>query len=126
MIVPESSLLLYQREFLKGDVVKRSLVAVESAVIVDIKTEVQLEHIMSRERLRNWVPFDKLRNGMAIEARDKVIYDEWIGTVEEVSSSNVPNRVVVLGVDQRQGFRRWASRRQRRTVLSDSGDGRPA
>ncbi|GFZ47242.1 hypothetical protein JCM24511_04985 [Saitozyma sp. JCM 24511] len=84
VIVPESSLLLYQREFLKGDVVKRSLVAVESAVIVDIKTEVQLEHIMSRERLRSWVPFDKLRNGMAIEARDKVIYDEWIGTVEEV------------------------------------------
>jgi hypothetical protein len=126
VIVPESSLLLYQREFLKGDVVKRSLVAVESAVIVDIRTEVQLEHIMSRERLRNWVPFDKLRNGMAIEARDKVIYDEWIGTVEEVSSSNVPNRVVVLGVDQRQGFRRWAGRRQRRTVLSDSGDGRPA
>jgi ubiquitin-conjugating enzyme E2 O len=87
-IVSESSLLLYQREFLKGDVVKRSLVAVESAVVVRVKTEVQLEHVASCTRPRGWVPYEKLRNALYIEARDKVVYDEWVGTVEEVSTDD--------------------------------------
>ncbi len=85
-IVPEFSLLLYQREFLKGDVVKRSLTAVESAVVVDVKTEVQLEHVITKQRVKGWVPFEKLGNSLKIEARDKVVYDEWIGTVEEVGA----------------------------------------
>ena len=83
-IVPESSLVLYQREFMKGDIVKRSLASVESAVVVNVKTEVQLEHIITMQRIKGWVPYEKLANSLNIEARDRVVYDEWIGTVEEV------------------------------------------
>ena len=83
-IIPESSLILYQRVFVKGDIVKRSLTAVESAVVVHVKTEVQLEHIITKQRIKGWVPYSKLANSLKIEARDKVVYDEWIGTVEDV------------------------------------------
>ena len=83
-IVPESTLLLYQRDFLKGDVVKRSLGAAESAVIVDVRTELQLENAVSHERVKGWVPFERLANSLQIEARDKVVFNEWIGTVIEV------------------------------------------
>ena len=93
-IVPESTLLLYQREFMRGDVVKRSLVAVESAIVVDVKTEVQLEHVITHERVRGWVPYEKLASSLQIEARDKVVYDEWIGTVEEVSGDETEWRKI--------------------------------
>ena len=84
-IVSESSLILYQREFLKGDIVKRSLVSIESAIVVDINTEVQVEHVVTKERIRDWIPYRKLKNALPLEPRDKVVYDEWVGTIEEVS-----------------------------------------
>lgn len=84
-IIPESLLTLRSRDFLKGDVVKRSLTNIESATIVDITAEVKLEHAITKESLDAWVPWNLLGNSMIIEARDKVVYDEWLGTVEEVS-----------------------------------------
>lgn len=85
-IVPEAALVLRSRDFLRGDVVKRSLTNVESATIVDITSEVKLEHAITRELIDDWVPYGLLRNSMTIEARDKVVYDNWIGSVEEVSA----------------------------------------
>lgn len=87
-IVPESSLVLYQRDFLKGDIVKRSLVSIESAMVIDVKTEVQLEHVISRERIKGWVPSEKLKSSSSLEVRDRVVFDEWIGTIEEVSGGS--------------------------------------
>nr|XP_031861429.1 uncharacterized protein CI109_003033 [Kwoniella shandongensis]KAA5528501.1 hypothetical protein CI109_003033 [Kwoniella shandongensis] len=83
-IVPESTLRLYQREFIKGDVVKRSLTSPESAVVIDIKSEVRLEHVLSKEKVEGWVEYRKMQNSLLFDARDRVVYDEWIGTVEEV------------------------------------------
>ena len=83
-IVPESSLVLFQRDFLKGDVVKRSLTAVESAMVVDIKAEVQLHHALTLQKIRGWVPVNKLSSSIPIEVRDKVVYNNWIGEVVEV------------------------------------------
>lgn len=85
-VVPELSLTLFERSFLKGDFVKYSLEDAESAVVVDVKTECLVEHVISGERLAGWVPWEKLRNAVKIEAKDRVVYDEWIGTVEEVRS----------------------------------------
>ncbi|ORY33042.1 hypothetical protein BCR39DRAFT_463825 [Naematelia encephala] len=88
-IVPESTLLLYAREFLKGDVVKRSLTAVESAVVTDVRSEVQLEHVINKRPVRAWVPSEKLDSALKIEARDRVVYDEWLGIVEEVFEDGI-------------------------------------
>lgn len=84
-VFPELSLQLFERAFLKGDFVKHSLEDAESAVVVEVMTECLVEHVISGERLSEWVPWSKLRNAVKIEAKDKVVYDEWIGTVEEVS-----------------------------------------
>ncbi|KAL7421053.1 hypothetical protein Q5752_003937 [Cryptotrichosporon argae] len=83
-IVPEADLELIAREFLKGDIVKHALTDVESAVVLDVKVECQLVHVISGQSVAQWVPWEKLKNAFKIEARDKVVYDEWIGTVEEV------------------------------------------
>ncbi|WVQ93025.1 hypothetical protein IAU59_000088 [Kwoniella sp. CBS 9459] len=83
-IVPESSLTLSSREFLKGDVVKRSLASPESAVIVDMTTQVKLVHAITQTPLDEWVDYKLLKNSLSIEARDRVVYNGWIGTVEEV------------------------------------------
>lgn len=83
-IVPESSLVLYQREFMRGDIVKRSLTKVESALVVDSHSEVILQHVVTKQRIKKWVPYERLRNSLVVEARDRVVYDEWLGTIEEV------------------------------------------
>lgn len=83
-VISELDLELFERAFLKGDFVKHSLLDAESALVVDVKTECLLEHVISGERLHRWVPWEKLRNAVKIEAKDKVVFDEWIGTVEEV------------------------------------------
>lgn len=83
-VASELALDLFERAFLKGDFVKHSLLDSESALVVDVQTECLIEHVISGERLHQWVPWNKLRNAVKIEAKDKVVYDHWIGTVEEV------------------------------------------
>lgn len=81
----ELDLELFERSFLKGDFVKHSLDDPESAVVIDISSECKLEHVISGQRLDGWIPWTALRNDVRVEAKDKVVYDEWIGTIEEVS-----------------------------------------
>ncbi|KIR35252.1 ubiquitin-conjugating enzyme E2 O [Cryptococcus deuterogattii MMRL2647] len=83
-IVPESTLRLFQREFLKGDIVKRSLTSQESALVVNIKTEVKLQHALTGEELDQWVKYEDVSNALKIDARDRVVYGNWVGTIEEV------------------------------------------
>lgn len=83
-VAPEMELVLFERAFMKGDLVKQDLTDLESAVVVDVDTECTLEHVISKERLPSKVPWNHLKNAVKIEAKDKVVYDEWIGTVEEV------------------------------------------
>jgi ubiquitin-conjugating enzyme E2 O len=80
----ELDLQLFERQFMKGDLVKHTLTDIESAVVIDTKTECKLGHVISGERLPRWIPWNQLRNAVQIEAKDRVVYDEWIGTVEEV------------------------------------------
>ncbi|CAK9781769.1 hypothetical protein CC85DRAFT_267536 [Cutaneotrichosporon oleaginosum] len=83
-VMSEMDLELFERPFVKGDFVKHSLMDAESALVIDVQTECMIEHVISGERISQWVPWDKLRNAVRIEAKDKVVYDEWLGTVEEV------------------------------------------
>jgi ubiquitin-conjugating enzyme E2 O len=56
----------------------------ESAIIIGHSTEVQVKHLKTGQRLREWIPFEKLKPATKIQAGDLVVYDEWLGTVYEV------------------------------------------
>lgn len=83
-VVSELDLELFERSFLKGDFVKHSLEDPESAVVISVSSECRLEHVISGQRLEGFVPWELLKNDVKVEAKDKVVYDEWVGTVEEV------------------------------------------
>jgi ubiquitin-conjugating enzyme E2 O len=70
---------------MKGDVVKRSLTDVESAVVMDLESRVRLRHAVAKHRTGGWIPFAQVKNALSMEARDRVFYDQWVGTVEEAS-----------------------------------------
>jgi len=71
-------------------------------VVVESTSEVRLEHVMSKQKIDEWVPYNLLKGAMVLEARDRVIYDEWIGTVEEVSRAESGYFVA-----DTTGFRGW-------------------
>ncbi len=85
-IVPESTLKLRQRDFMIGDIVKRSLMNVESGVVTGTSHDVRLTKLITGEILPNWVPFDKLKSSLILDLKDKVVYDEWLGSVDDVST----------------------------------------
>ena len=80
-IVPESSLVLFQRCFRTGDIVKRSLTALQSAVITDVKWEILLEQPETKKRTRSWAPFESVKSHRGFEVGDAVAYGNWIGYV---------------------------------------------
>jgi ubiquitin-conjugating enzyme E2 O len=84
-IVPETSLVLYQREFMRGDIVKRSLFDTQSAIVQSMYSEVRLEHVMTKQKLKEWIPFQSLKSSLVVQHRDTVVFENWIGTIEEVS-----------------------------------------
>lgn len=84
LIVPESSVRLYMRDFQRGDIVKRSLTKPESAVVLESKSEVQLQHCFSGQKVDEWISADLLVPSIVFERGDRVIYNNWVGTVEAV------------------------------------------
>lgn len=58
--------------------------------MVNIKTEVKLQHALTGEELDQWVQYEDVSNALKIDARDRVVYGNWVGTVEEVSSKTRP------------------------------------
>ncbi|RXK38456.1 hypothetical protein M231_04221 [Tremella mesenterica] len=83
-IVPESTLELIHREFSVGDVVKRSLLDTKSGVILATKSQIQLEHAISHQKLDGWIPASKVIVAVQIEKKDKVVHGPWIGIVDDV------------------------------------------
>lgn len=83
-IVPESSVQLVSREFLTGDLVKRSLTQSKSGIITRLRASVQVEHVFTKQRLDAWIPQEKLKSSLMVERKDKVFFDEWVGSVEDV------------------------------------------
>ena len=82
----ESELVLKDRDFVKGDVIKRSLDQVESGVVMQVTTEVQLENCITGQVVADgqWVPMKKLASSLAMEPGDKVVYNNWLGTIKDV------------------------------------------
>lgn len=53
--------------------------------MVNVKTEIKLQHALTGEELDQWVKYEDVSNALEIDARDRVVYGNWVGTVEEVS-----------------------------------------
>lgn len=87
-IIPESELVLRDRDFVRGDVVKRSLDQVESGVIMQVSTEVRLVNSITGEVVgeSQWIPMKKLASSLPLEPGDKVVYNNWLGTIKDVSA----------------------------------------
>lgn len=83
-ILPESTLTLHSRDIQRGEIVKRSLTKPESAVVLETKTEVKLKHCFTGQELDDWVPVDLLAPSIVFERGDRVIYKNWVGTVEAI------------------------------------------
>ena len=90
----------------------------DSAVVADVETEVQLEHAITHERIRRWVPHKKLVNSLRLESQDRVIYNNWIGTIDAVSNAHMG-----LGSTRPIGLSGGLDRVQRWLFISYSGGG---
>ncbi|KAE8209671.1 hypothetical protein CF327_g6372 [Tilletia walkeri] len=82
-IVHESTLEVRDRAFQTGDRCKRSVLPTTSGVILSVTTEVQLEHVLSKQRT-DWVPASEFTNAARVFVGDHVINSNWVGVVEEV------------------------------------------
>lgn len=58
-------------------------------MVLDMTMEVQLEKTTNVGRnVRGWVPLDDMKSARSIDTKDRVMYDDWVGTVDEVSVSS--------------------------------------
>lgn len=85
-IVRETDYYLVDRSMQPGDIVKRSVHDVQSGVILESKVEVKLEHAVSMAQYAGWVWSDELENATEVYIGDYVLYDDWVGQIEEVRS----------------------------------------
>lgn len=83
-IVRESDYYLVDRSLQPGDLVKRSVHDVQSGVVLESRVDVKLEHAVSMTQYAPWVSSEELENATEVYVGDYVIYDDWVGQVEEV------------------------------------------
>ncbi len=68
----------------RGDLVKRTVHDVTSGVVTGASVEVQVEHAVGMDQYSGWIASEDLENAMDLYIGDFVIYDDWVGQVEEV------------------------------------------
>ncbi|KZT36569.1 hypothetical protein SISSUDRAFT_1049714 [Sistotremastrum suecicum HHB10207 ss-3] len=83
-IVQESELTLVDRSFNIGSPVKRSFDDVQSGIVVDVETKARLEHAISGVVVPGWISTLDVYPSPPLEIGDYVIYDDWVGQIEEV------------------------------------------
>ncbi|KAJ7169729.1 hypothetical protein C8R46DRAFT_208451 [Mycena filopes] len=84
MILPESDLILIDRTFHRGDLIKRSIDDVRSGVVLKSRVNGRCEHVISGERLEGYTTLEELSDRSYAEVGDYVTYDDWIGQVIEL------------------------------------------
>ena len=85
-ILPELDLKLMDRSLQPGDVVKRRIEDVQSAIVLDVRVKARLEHAVSKEPVEGWKSLEDLNTDRQAEIGDYVVYDDWLG---QVSVSNM-------------------------------------
>lgn len=80
-IVPESEYELVDRTFRVGDVCKRGIDDVASAVVLDVTCELKLRHAISGIEVGVWVDGAEVESKPGVMLGDYVICDDWVGQV---------------------------------------------
>ncbi|CAE6495755.1 unnamed protein product [Rhizoctonia solani] len=83
-IVPEAEYELVDRTFRVGDVCKRGIDDVASAVVLDVRCELRLKHAISSVPVQGWIPGNEVENKPGVMLGDYVVCDDWVGQVEEI------------------------------------------
>ncbi|EPQ29104.1 uncharacterized protein PFL1_03393 [Pseudozyma flocculosa PF-1] len=83
-IINEEEVEVIDRALHVGDVCKRSHRDKASCVVVDVKRNLTLEHVISKKRIDHEVPSDDVQNAVRVTRGDYVIVDDWVGLVEDV------------------------------------------
>ncbi|KZO89659.1 hypothetical protein CALVIDRAFT_547777 [Calocera viscosa TUFC12733] len=100
-ILKESDILLKDRAFRPGDVVKQNLTDVMSGIVTGTHCEVMLEHAITKQPLQGWVDVQYVELDTEVAPGDYVIYGNWIGTTFEettcVTSAGKPSRIAEPG-----------------------------
>lgn len=58
--------------------------AIETAVVMEVRQEVQLNHNNDVDKYSAWIPADHLVPAAILAKGERVIYNNWIGIVESV------------------------------------------
>lgn len=90
--VLESTTTLIDKGFLRGDIIRARRAAGASTItprgqlgqVVDLKTEVQLQRVLTGDEIEGWFPATDLVAASRINHGDHVVHGDWIGVVEEV------------------------------------------
>ncbi|ELU39894.1 ubiquitin-conjugating enzyme domain-containing protein [Rhizoctonia solani AG-1 IA] len=83
-IVPESEYELVDRTFRVGDVCKRGIDDVASAVVLEVRCELRLKHAISGVPVEGWIPGEEVENKPGVMLGDYVVCNDWVGQVEEI------------------------------------------
>ncbi|KAG9103116.1 hypothetical protein FRC06_000178 [Ceratobasidium sp. 370] len=83
-IAPESEYELVDRTFRVGDVCKRGIDDVESAVVLDVRCELRLKHAISGIEVPEWIDGEAVEGKPGVMLGDYVVCEDWVGQVEEV------------------------------------------
>ncbi|KAG8719942.1 hypothetical protein FRC08_001603 [Ceratobasidium sp. 394] len=83
-IAPESEYELVDRTFRVGDVCKRGIDDVESAVVLDVRCELRLKHAISGVEVPKWIDGEAVEGKPGVMLGDYVVCEDWVGQVEEV------------------------------------------
>ncbi|KAG8896936.1 hypothetical protein FRB99_008571, partial [Tulasnella sp. 403] len=94
-IVREEDYYIVDRSLQPGDLVKRSVHDVQSGVVLESNVEVKLEHAVSMVQYAGWVSSDELENATEVYVGDYVVYDDWVGLVEEIFDEAIAGMISV-------------------------------
>ncbi|EJD03783.1 uncharacterized protein FOMMEDRAFT_139931 [Fomitiporia mediterranea MF3/22] len=88
-ILPESCFKLIDRPMQAGDVCKRRYEDVQSAVVTRAEVKFKLSHAISGAKLEDWKTVDDVKDFDDIAVGDFVVYDDWIGQIQEFFDESI-------------------------------------
>ncbi|KAI0094796.1 hypothetical protein BDY19DRAFT_914675 [Irpex rosettiformis] len=83
-ILPESKLILLDRLYQPGDLLKKSIDDVRSGIVTSIDVQGRLEHAISFEPIETWKTMDDMEFYIDVDMGDYVVYNDWVGQVVEM------------------------------------------
>ncbi|KAG6840353.1 hypothetical protein C0991_007280 [Blastosporella zonata] len=83
-ILPESELILVDRNIHPGDFCKRTIEHMQSGVVTNVHVKGRIEHVISGEPVEGWKTMEDIETKLEADIGDYVVYDDWIGQVIEL------------------------------------------